>query len=62
MNSKERVKKILAHQEADKVPYDLGGTTVTAITKNAYRSAMVFRGYSTKFNPQEIDPVSQIVT
>lgn len=62
MNSKERVTKILNHREADRVPYDLGGTTVTAITKNAYRNAMLFKGLATEYHPQEIDPISQIVT
>lgn len=62
MNSKERIKKSIHHQEPDKVPYDLAGTTVTAITKNAYKSAMKYKGYSTEYEFQEIDPISQIVT
>lgn len=62
MNSKERIKKAIHHQEPDRVPYDLAGTTVTAITKNAYKSAMQFKGYSTEYQIQEIDPISQIVT
>jgi uroporphyrinogen decarboxylase len=62
MNSKERIHNAINHREADRVPYDLGGTTVTSITKNAYRSAMVYRGLSAEYQVQEIDPISQIVT
>ncbi|MGV8090852.1 MAG: uroporphyrinogen decarboxylase family protein [Mangrovibacterium sp.] len=62
MNSKERIKKAINHREPDRVPYDLGSTTVTSITKNAYRSAMIYKGLSPEYNPQEVDPISQIVT
>lgn len=62
MNSQERIVKAINHQEADRVPYDLSGTTVTTITKNAYQSAMKFRGYSTEYEHTEIDPISQIIT
>ena len=61
MNSRERMQKTLAHTEPDRVPYDLAGTTVTAITKNAYRNAMSYRGLSTDYQYPEIDPISQIV-
>ena len=43
MNGNERIAAALNHYEADKVPYDLSGTTVTAITKNAYLRAMKLR-------------------
>jgi len=62
MKSKERIKQAINHREPDRVPYDLGGTTVTSITKNAYKSAMLYKGLSPEYQPQEIDPVSQIVT
>jgi uroporphyrinogen decarboxylase len=62
MNSKERIKKAIHHQEPDRVPYDLAGTTVTAISKNAYKSAMKYKGYSTEYQILEIDPISQIIT
>jgi uroporphyrinogen decarboxylase len=52
----------LNHQEPDRVPYDLAGTTVTAITKNAYLRAMHMRGLSTEIGDGEIDPIQQIVT
>jgi uroporphyrinogen decarboxylase len=36
MNSRERVKLALNHQEPDRIPIDLGATIVTSITKSAY--------------------------
>lgn len=62
MNSKERIKKAINHQEPDRVPYDLGATTVTSITKNAYKNAMKYKGFSMEYQGIEIDPISQIVT
>lgn len=62
MNSRERIQTALAHKEADRVPYDLAGTNVTAITKNAYLRAMQMRGLSTQIGDDEIDPIQQIVT
>lgn len=62
MNSRERIQAALAHREADRIPYDLAGTTVTAITKNAYWRAMRQRGLSTGIGDDEIDPIQQIVT
>ena len=61
MNSRERVQTALSHNEPDRIPYDLGGTTVTAITKNAYLNAMKARGLGTGYEKDEIDPISQIV-
>ncbi len=62
MNSKERIHKSIHHQEPDRVPYDLAGTTVTAITRNAYLWAMKFRGLSPEIGDDEIDPIQQIIT
>jgi len=62
MNSRERIQAALAHKEADRIPYDLAGTTVTAITKNAYINAMKYRGLSPLYEKDEVDPISQIVT
>ena len=61
MTGKERIAITLTHKEADRVPYDLGGTTVTAITKNAYINAMKERGLSSDYEKDEVDPISQIV-
>lgn len=57
MNSKERVLKSINHEEPDRVPYDLAGTTVTSITRNAYVNAMKFKGYSTEHQLPVIDPI-----
>ncbi|MFO7669787.1 MAG: uroporphyrinogen decarboxylase family protein [Bacteroidales bacterium] len=62
MTSRERVALALKHEEADRIPYDLGGTTVTSITRNAYQAAMKARGMSTEYDVNEVDPISQIVT
>jgi len=62
MTGKERVLKSLNHEEPDRIPYDLSGTTVTAITKNAYQRAMAYRGLSTEYNPEMVDPIQQIIT
>ncbi len=62
MTSKERIRKTLGHQEPDRVPYDLSGTTVTAITKNAFKAAMELRKIPVEFEDINLDPVQQIVT
>lgn len=36
MNSRERVLAALQHREPDRIPFDLGTTKVTGITRNAY--------------------------
>ena len=36
MNSQERVLSSINHKEPDKVPFDLGGTSVTGISAMAY--------------------------
>lgn len=50
------------HKEPDRIPYDLAGTNVTAITKNAYIKAMENRGLSQEIGDDEIDPIQQIIT
>ena len=62
MTGKERILAAINHHEPDHVPYDLAGTTVTAITKNAYLRAMQFRGLSVRIGNEEIDPIQQIIT
>ncbi len=62
MTGKERVALALNFEEADHVPYDLAGTTVTTITKNAYVGAMKARGMSPEYEHEEVDPISQIIT
>ena len=38
MNSRERILKALNHEEPDRIPYDLAGSTWTGITITAYRN------------------------
>lgn len=38
MNSRERILKALNHEEADRVPYDLAGSTWSGITNTAYQN------------------------
>lgn len=62
MTSLERMKLILDHQEADRVPYDLAGTTVTSISGIAWERAMNLRGLSPEYdNSKTVDIVSQII-
>ena len=61
MTGKERISAALVHREGDRVPYDLGGTTVTAITRNAFVRAMRMRGLKAGFGFEDIDPIQQIV-
>jgi hypothetical protein len=44
MTPRERVQRALAHQEADRVPIDLGSSIVTSITKAAYLPLMAHLG------------------
>ena len=48
MTSAERLDASLNHNEPDRVPYDLAGTTVTGISKKAFIRAMEYRGISTQ--------------
>jgi uroporphyrinogen decarboxylase len=61
MNGTERMKRILRHEEADRVPFDLGGTTTTAITRYAYLAAMEHRGMDPGIKTSEVDPIQQII-
>ena len=47
MNSRERVIMALNHKEPDRVPFDLGGTNVTGISKTAYRRLLEYLGIKT---------------
>ena len=50
MNSRQRVQLALAHKEADRIPFDLGGTVLTSIHVNAYRNLRRYLGIT---NPRE---------
>ncbi len=59
MNSRERVLRAIEHSVPDKIPCDLSGTTVTAITKIAFINAMKLRNLSCDFIMH--DDIQQIV-
>ncbi|MDK2896791.1 MAG: uroporphyrinogen decarboxylase [Candidatus Atribacteria bacterium] len=59
MTSKERILKTLSHQEPDHVPFDLGGTIVTGITKGIYSELLKYRGLTQEI--RILDHVQQLV-
>ncbi len=60
MNSRERIIKALNHQESDRVPFDLAGTTWTGITKTAYLNLLKQLGYEEN-EPEWSDVIQQII-
>jgi uroporphyrinogen decarboxylase len=60
MTSRERLLTTLAHREPDRVPYDLSGSHVTAISQGAYRNLRAYLGLSPR-EPQWLDVVQQVV-
>ena len=61
MTPRERVISTLNHKEPDKVPIDLNGTLVTALTRVAYNNLRAYLGMSPHSNPdissREMDTV-----
>ena len=60
MTSRERVLKTLNHEEPDRVPFDLCGTHVTAISKGAYQNVREYVGLVPD-EPEWLDVVQQVV-
>jgi uroporphyrinogen decarboxylase len=60
MNSRERIIAALNHQESDRVPFDLAGTTWTGITNGAYQKLRAFLGKDPD-QPNWSDVIQQIV-
>lgn len=60
MNSRERILKTLNHEEPDRVPFDLAGSTWTGITNTAYQNLRKFTGKAAS-KPEWSDVVQQIV-
>ena len=60
MNSRERILKALNHEEPDRVPYDLAGSTWTGITNTAYQNLRNYLGLEPS-EPNWSDVVQQIV-
>ncbi len=48
MNSRQRAKMALDHQEPDRIPFDLGGTVLTSISVHAYRQLRKYLGLPEK--------------
>jgi uroporphyrinogen decarboxylase len=51
MNSRERVMKALDHEQPDRVPIDLGSTSVSALTKGAYAKLKDYLGIEAAAEP-----------
>jgi uroporphyrinogen decarboxylase len=59
MTHRQRVLATLRHEEPDRIPFDLGSTLVTGITKNAYVNLAQAMGVET--GPIELcDTIQQI--
>jgi uroporphyrinogen decarboxylase len=61
MNSRERLKLALNHQEADRVPFDLGATVLTSIHVKSYQKLRECLGLP-QVEPSIVDIFQQIVT
>ena len=61
MTSRDRLITALDHREPDRVPFDLGTTMVTGITKRAYRSLLNAMGEGQRPDPPLLDAVQQLV-
>ena len=60
MNSRERILKALNFEEADRVPFDLAGSTWTGITNTAYQNVRKNLGLKVS-QPEWSDVIQQIV-
>jgi uroporphyrinogen decarboxylase len=60
MNSRERILKTLNHEEPDKVPFDLAGSTWTGITNGAYQKLLAHLHLPAE-EPVWADVIQQIV-
>jgi uroporphyrinogen decarboxylase len=60
MNSRERILKSLNHEEPDRIPFDLAGSTWTGITNGAYQNLLRYFNLPDE-NPVWADVIQQIV-
>lgn len=60
MNSRQRLQLALNHQEADRVPFDLGATVLTSIHHKSYSALREYLGMP-KVEPRIVDIFQQIV-
>lgn len=60
MNSRDRILTALEHKEPERIPFDLGSTFVTGITRNAYIKLTKYLGEEPR-EPELFDTVQQLV-
>lgn len=60
MNSRERILKSMNHEEPDRIPFDLAGSTWTGITNTAYQNLRKLMGLNSS-EPDWSDVIQQIV-
>jgi uroporphyrinogen decarboxylase len=61
MTSAERIKAALNHQEANRIPLDLGSTKMTGISIKAYENFIKYKGWEDlDTSPEILDPVQQL--
>ncbi len=62
MTSRERLEKALNFEETDRLPCDIGATTVSSFTQIAFENAMKAKGIDPVFDDMEdYDPIQQII-
>ena len=62
MTSRERLEKALNFEETDRIPCDIGATTVSSFTQIAFENAMKAKGIDPVFDDMEdYDPIQQII-
>ena len=62
MTNRERLISAISHEEADKVPYDLAGTTVTGISGVAWQKAMALKDLPQDYEESKtIDHIAQTI-
>lgn len=61
MTSRDRLTTALDHREPDRVPFDLGSTFVTGITRGAWLGLLAELGETARPEPAILDPVQQLV-
>jgi len=62
MTSRERLYKAINFEETDRLPFDIGSTTVSSFTKTAFEKAAVIMGFQADYEDMNnFDPIQQIV-
>jgi len=62
MTSRERLQNAINFKETDRLPFDIGGTTVSSFTRTAFEKASGVMGLQPDFKDMnEFDPIQQII-